>query len=75
VVASLWNVEDQSTTQLIEAFNRHLADAEDEAAALRNAKRELLKGNPSLRPLLWAPFVGVGDGSAAVRLRPQAGEP
>ena len=66
VVASLWNVEDQSTTQLMEAFYRHLADQEDKAAALRSAKRELLNANPSLPPYYWAGFVLVGEGSTRV---------
>ena len=73
VVASLWNVEDQSTTHLMEAFYRHLATAEDKATALRNAKLEMLKANPNSSPYYWAGFVLVGEGSAAVRLRPRAG--
>ena len=62
VVASLWNVEDQSTTQLMEAFYRHLAAKEDKAAALRSAKRELLNANPGVPTYYWAGFVLVGEG-------------
>jgi CHAT domain-containing protein len=69
VVASLWNVEDQSTTQLMGAFYRHLADKEDKAAALRSAKRELLNANPSIPPYYWAGFVLVGEGSTPVLLK------
>lgn len=69
VVASLWNVEDESTTQLMEAFYRHLAENEDKATALRNAKRELLNANPSIPPYYWAGFVLVGEGSTPVLLK------
>ena len=51
LVASLWNIEDQSTTQLMEAFYRHLADNDDKATALKSAKRELLHIIPNLSPL------------------------
>lgn len=69
VVASLWNVEDASTTQLMKAFYRQLAANQDKAAALRSAKRELLNANPSLPPYYWAGFVLVGEGSTPVSLK------
>jgi CHAT domain-containing protein len=43
VVATLWNVEDHSTSALMEAFYRHLAEREDKATALAQAKRELMR--------------------------------
>jgi CHAT domain-containing protein len=58
----------------MEAFYHHLAATEDNATALRNAKLEMLKANPNSSPYYWAGFVLVGEGSAAVRLRPQAGD-
>lgn len=69
VVASLWNVEDESTTQLMEAFYRHLANNEDKATALKSAKRELRHANPTLPPYYWAGFVLVGEGATSVLLR------
>ncbi len=66
VVASLWNVEDESTTLLMEAFYRHLTLNEDKAAALTHAKRELLARNAV--PYYWAGFVLVGQGGEPVRL-------
>lgn len=69
VVASLWNVEDQSTTQLMEAFYRHLATSEDKAGALREAKRELLNAIPGISPYYWAGFVLVGEGATRVSLQ------
>ena len=66
VVASLWNVEDRSTTVLMKAFYTHLAEHEDKALALTHAKRDMLEhyGDPS--PYYWAPFVMVGEGAQPV---------
>ncbi|MBZ5490297.1 MAG: CHAT domain-containing protein [Acidobacteriia bacterium] len=66
VVASLWNVEDNSTTALMKAFYTYLAQHEDKALALAHAKRDMLEhyGDPS--PYYWAPFVLVGEGAQAV---------
>jgi CHAT domain-containing protein len=66
VVASLWNVEDSSTTALMKAFYTHLAQHEDKALALAHAKRDMLEhyGDPS--PYYWAPFVLVGEGAQPV---------
>jgi CHAT domain-containing protein len=66
VVASLWNVEDNSTTALMKAFYTHLAQHEDKALALAHAKRDMLEhyGDPS--PFYWAPFVLVGEGAQPV---------
>jgi CHAT domain-containing protein len=47
VVASLWDVEDRSTAELMAAFYRHLVGGRPKAEALRAAK---LSCWPSLRP-------------------------
>jgi CHAT domain-containing protein/tetratricopeptide (TPR) repeat protein len=66
VVASLWNVNDRSTADLMAAFYRHLSNGEPKAHALRSAKLDLLaKSNFSL-PRFWAPFILIGDSSEAV---------
>jgi CHAT domain-containing protein len=64
VVASLWNVEDRSTTELMEVFYRHLADHEDEALALTRAKREFVHRH--LTPYYWAGFIITGDASERI---------
>ncbi|HEY6252323.1 MAG TPA: CHAT domain-containing tetratricopeptide repeat protein, partial [Candidatus Angelobacter sp.] len=64
VVASLWNVEDRSTSVLMEAFYRHLAEREDKATALAHAKRELMNTNSTASPYYWAGFVVVGEASS-----------
>ena len=66
VLASLWNIEDSSTTALMKAFYQHLADGEDKALALTHAKRDILDryGEPS--PYYWAGFVMVGETAKSV---------
>ena len=62
VVASLWDVEDRATRELMRAFHRLLSQAGDPAAALRLAQIELLRNpNLSLRsPAAWAGFAAIG---------------
>ena len=66
VVAGLWNVEDQSTTVLMEGFYRRLAEHEDKAMALAHAKRDFLEQNRNLPPYYWAGFVIVGEGEGEI---------
>jgi CHAT domain-containing protein len=66
VVASLWNVEDRSTTALMKAFYTHLAQHEDKALALAHAKRDMLDRYRDLPPFYWASFVLVGEGAEAI---------
>jgi CHAT domain-containing protein len=54
----------------MEAFYSQLANGEDKAAALRNAKWELLHTIPDSPPLLLLGcFVLVGEGSTPVPLK------
>jgi CHAT domain-containing protein len=69
VVASLWSVQDDYTTELMEQFYHHLAEGQDKAAALRQAKMDFMKKHgDSMLPSYWAGFVIVGDGSSAIAL-------
>jgi CHAT domain-containing protein len=68
VVASLWNVEDRSTTVLMKAFYTHLAQREDKALALTHAKRDILEQYGDASPYYWAPFVMVGEGAQPVSI-------
>jgi CHAT domain-containing protein len=46
---------------------QHLADGDDKAVALRNAKLDLLEEfGDQAPPIYWAGFTLVGDGSTAV---------
>ena len=63
VVVSLWNVNDQSTAELMHAFYRELANEGPAEEALRRAKFSLMAASrPAYRhPYYWAPFILVGD--------------
>jgi CHAT domain-containing protein len=71
VVVSLWKVEDQSTSLLMEQFNLRLKKGESKAEALRRAKLEVLQSTIDLKalgmsqalasPFYWAPFILFGD--------------
>lgn len=60
VLASLWEVNDRSTMELMEIFYRHLQEG-NRAAALATAQREVLgSGGRYAHPYFWAPFALVG---------------
>jgi CHAT domain-containing protein/Tfp pilus assembly protein PilF len=61
VVATLWNVDDQTSSQLIPAFYTNLQGGMDKAAAMRQAKVKLIRSDPNLHPYSWAPFIMIGD--------------
>ncbi len=70
VVANLWQADDQFTLSLMREFYRRLANGEPKAAALRDAKLELIKRfGPEAPPVLWAGFIIVGEASNSV-MRP-----
>ena len=68
VVATLWNVEDQSTAILMKHFYTYLQSHEDKATALAHAKRDLLERYGADRPFYWAAFVVVGEASSTVSI-------
>jgi len=58
VIGGLWDVEDASTSQLMEHLYRGLQEGLDPAQALRQAKLELLRSGTAYgKPFYWAPFV------------------
>lgn len=70
-VVSLWKVEDQSTSLLMERFNQWLKKGASKDEALRQAKLEILNSKIELKaigevqslasPFYWAPFILIGD--------------
>jgi CHAT domain-containing protein len=66
VASSLWPVDDSSTEALMKQFYIHLAQGDDEASALRQAKVDYLNENGEKPPVFWAPFVIVGDASRPI---------
>ena len=72
VVASLWSADDTYTLDLMERFYTHIAEGRDKAAALRQAKLDLVaKFGKQLSPYYWGAFVLVGDGGSPIPLRIQ----
>lgn len=62
VVASLWNVNDSATAQLMTAFYRNLlVENLQPGAALRAAQIDMWKRRAQLPPYYWAGFVLQGD--------------
>jgi CHAT domain-containing protein len=62
VVASLWQVDDLATAELMKRFYRGmLVDELTPAASLRAAQRDLATGGRWASPYFWAPFVLQGD--------------
>jgi CHAT domain-containing protein len=62
VVASLWQVDDLATAELMKRFYKGmLVDELTPAAALRAAQRDLATGRRWASPYFWAPFVLQGD--------------
>jgi CHAT domain-containing protein/tetratricopeptide (TPR) repeat protein len=56
VIASLWEVTDASTEQLMDRFYDELDSGASPDAALRAAKLSLLHGSAFHNPFYWAPF-------------------
>ncbi len=69
LVASIWEVDDRVTAELMERFYDGLAGGKTVAAALRAAQLDIRKSKP--HPFYWAGFVVIGDGDVGVRLAEQ----
>lgn len=63
VLTSLWPVDDEATSYLMERFHSHLRGGNTISAALRRAKEEMLATAEYAHPVYWAGFVvtGLGD--------------
>ena len=69
VVASLWSADDTFTSALMQRFYTHLAQGDDKATALREAKIDLLtKYGNQVSPYYWGAFVLIGDGGSPIPL-------
>src|SRR3984893_436405 len=66
LLLSLWDVHDQSTSQLMQFFYREFLRTGNMAGALQHAMHERRLLNP--HPYFWAPFVLVGKLSDSARL-------
>ncbi|MCX6580188.1 MAG: CHAT domain-containing protein [Candidatus Aminicenantes bacterium] len=62
VVASLWDVDDAATKELMVKFYSNMLEKNlDKVEALRQAKLELLKNEKYSSPLYWSAFVMYGE--------------
>jgi CHAT domain-containing protein len=63
IATTLWQVNDQSTQELMVRFYRYLKSGMTKDAALRQAKLDYLDGHndTGAYPFYWAAFIGVGD--------------
>ena len=64
VMATLWEVDDASTLELMKIFYGGLMKAtkhEDKATALAIAQRSFLSSDDYKHPYFWAPFILVGE--------------
>ncbi|MEJ2204219.1 MAG: CHAT domain-containing protein [Gemmatimonadota bacterium] len=66
VLASLWQVEDLATAELMQRFYRHLVAGMGMNRALAEAQRELLSNPDTAHPFYWAAFQLLGLGSGGV---------
>jgi CHAT domain-containing protein/tetratricopeptide (TPR) repeat protein len=66
LLLSLWDVHDQSTSQLMQHFYREYMRTGNMASALQHSMQKLRQHNP--HPYYWAPFVLVGKLSDSTRL-------
>src|SRR5207237_10819060 len=68
VAARLWSADDTYTGKLMERFSTHIAEGQPKAAALRQAKLDLLAPDGRVSPYYWGAFVLVGEGGTAIPL-------
>jgi CHAT domain-containing protein len=64
LLVSLWQVNDQSTSIIMQNFYKYLANGQTKSAALRQAKLDYLQSveNPvATHPAFWSPFILIGD--------------
>ncbi len=66
ILMSLWEVEDESTTQIMTSFYKHLKKGKTKDESLRLAKLEYLDsvGSRRAHPHYWLGFVSFGDNSS-----------
>jgi CHAT domain-containing protein len=66
LLLSLWDVHDQSTSELMQLFYREYLRAGEMPSALQRAMQQLRKQNP--HPYFWAPFILVGKLTDSTKL-------
>jgi CHAT domain-containing protein len=61
-LATLWEVDDETTAQLMPRFYQNLLEpGVNKAEALRRAQREVMSNQVTVHPFYWAPFLLIGN--------------
>jgi CHAT domain-containing protein/Tfp pilus assembly protein PilF len=66
VLMSLWSINDQASSQLMERFYFHLRSSNSIMDALQKAKLEMIAFKPFSHPFYWAAFVITGDAAKVI---------
>jgi CHAT domain-containing protein/Tfp pilus assembly protein PilF len=61
VLMSLWSVNDQATSRLMESFYHYIKTPATLTQALQKAKLEMIRSSAVSHPFYWASFVIAGD--------------
>ena len=61
-IASLWSVNDNATTALMNQFYIAIADGQSKAQALRTAQKALIESENFSDPSHWGAFILIGNG-------------
>lgn len=68
LLVSLWQVNDNATSLIMQSFYKNLAKGMDKATALQQAKLDYMGDGDGIaaHPAFWAPFVQLGDDSPII---------
>jgi CHAT domain-containing protein/Tfp pilus assembly protein PilF len=66
VLMSLWSIDDQASSQLMERFYTHLRAADSLTQALQETKIEMIRSGALSHPFYWAGFILSGKADARV---------
>jgi len=61
LVTSLWAVNENSTSQIMQNFYENLKQGRSKDQGLRQAKLAYIKANPDTAPYYWAGFIQIGQ--------------
>jgi len=63
IITTLWSINDQTTTEIMESFYTYIKKGYTKDAALRQAKLDFIENHPheEVHPFYWASFIPIGD--------------
>ena len=60
-IASLWNVPDEASSEIMTQFYQNLQKGMTKSEAMQKAKLSQIEKNKDLHPFFWSPFILIGD--------------